>query len=100
MERDYAVFSGLALEKYFRAKFMESGDYTRIGGWWNRKGDVEIDIIVADELSETAIFCEVKRQPQKIDLALLESRKDAFLKATHQFKDYKIDIKGLSLEDM
>ncbi|MCQ2250957.1 MAG: ATP-binding protein [Bacteroidales bacterium] len=100
MERDYAVFSGLALEKYFRAKFMESGDYTRIGGWWNRKGDVEIDIIVADELSETAIFCEVKRQPQKIDLALLESRKDAFLKTTHQFKGYKIDVKGLSLEDM
>ncbi len=100
IERDYTVFSGIALEKYFRDRFMESGDYTRIGGWWNRKGDVESDIIAADELSETAIFCEVKRQPQKIDLALLESRKDAFLKTTHQFKGYKIDVKGLCLEDM
>lgn len=100
IERDYTVFSGIALEKYFREKFIESGDYTRIGGWWNRKGDVEIDIIAADELLESVTFYEVKRQSQKIDLALLESRKNEFLKATHQFKGYKIDIKGLSIEDM
>ena len=29
----------------FRAKFLEEGRYTRIGGWWDRKGENEIDLV-------------------------------------------------------
>lgn len=100
IERDYNVFSGLALEKYFKEVMMESNKYTRIGNWWNRKGDVEIDIISADELENTAEFYEVKRRKENFSPKLLEERKDAFLSATHQFKNYRIECKGLSIEDM
>ena len=49
---DYTTFSGIALERWFRQKMMESCRYKQIGGWWqpngvNSKGnkdDFEIDI--------------------------------------------------------
>jgi len=42
---NYETFSGLILEKYFRAKLIESKQFSDIGNYWNRKGENEIDII-------------------------------------------------------
>lgn len=44
--RDYNTFSGLMLERYFHRVAMESGEFTRIGRWWDRKGENEIDMIL------------------------------------------------------
>lgn len=98
--RDYDVFSGLALERYFTQLLIESKNYTRIGGWWNRKGEDEIDIIAEDEISQKATFFEVKRQNKKCDYQLLVEKKEHFLSATRQFKGYSITCESLSLEDM
>ena len=45
VRRDWNAFSGFALERYFTAKLSETGLYTCIGGWWDRKGENEIDLI-------------------------------------------------------
>ena len=39
ISRDYETFSGLMLERYFRRVLIETKSYTRIGGWWDRKGE-------------------------------------------------------------
>ena len=44
--RDYNTFSGLMLERYFHRVAMESGEFTRIGRWCDRKGENEIDMIL------------------------------------------------------
>ena len=44
--RDYNTFSGLMLERYFHRVAMESEEFTRIGRWWDRKGENEIDMIL------------------------------------------------------
>ena len=98
--RDYNTFSGLMLERYFHRVAMESGKFTRIGRWWDRKGENEIDMIAEDELTDSAIFYEIKRQKDDISLGVLKQKAEAFLLATHQFKEYKISYKGLSMEDM
>lgn len=49
LRRDYETFSGFALEGYFREKFVEERRYTKIGSWWDRKGENEIDLICEDE---------------------------------------------------
>ncbi|MDE6028483.1 MAG: ATPase, partial [Muribaculaceae bacterium] len=100
VRRDYTTFSGVALERYFRAKLMEREEYTRISGWWDRKGENEIDIIAENELEKTVAFFEVKRKERNIDLAILRSKADAFMKATHRFADYKKTFRGLCIEDM
>lgn len=98
--RDYEVFSGLSLEKYFTELLKESEKYTRIGGWWNRKGEDEIDIIAEDEISQSVTFFEVKRQHKRLELGKLEDKKNNFLAITKQYRGYEITCQGLSIDDM
>ena len=98
--RDYNTFSGLMLERYFHHVAMESEEYTRLGRWWDRKGENEIDMIAEDELSDRALFFEIKRQKDEISIGALKQKAEIFLGATHQFKDYEIGYEGLSMEDM
>ena len=98
--RDYNTFSGLMLERYFHQVAMESGEFTRIGRWWDRKGEHEIDMICEDELEDRAVFYEIKRQKEEISIGELKQKTEAMLRATGAFKDYKIGYEGLSMEEM
>lgn len=100
VERDYTTFSGLMLERYFHRVAMESGDYTRLGRWWDRHGENEIDMIGEDELADKATFYEIKRQKADISIGLLKKKAEVMLLATHEFKGYEIDYVGLSMEEM
>ena len=100
IRRDYETFSGITLERYFRSKLIEAHDITRLGNWWDRKGENEIDIITENELTDTATFYEVKRKKANINLEVLKEKAGCFLKATGAFKKYHIDFQGLSMEDM
>ena len=100
IDRDYKTFSGKMLEKYFRTKFIQSGNITNIGGYWDRKGENEIDLIVVNELDKQAQIIEIKRKVENIDLDVLRDKGVHFLRATGELKDYKITYLGLSMEDM
>lgn len=100
ISRDYETFSGLMLERYFRRVLVETKSYTRIGGWWDRKGENEIDIIAENELDDTAAFFEVKRNAANFSRPRLEEKAGAFLRATGEFKGYSLTYTGLSLADM
>ena len=100
INRDYETFSGLMLERYFRRVLMGRQSYTRIGGWWDRKGENEIDIVAENELNDEATFFEVKRKAGNIDLEVLEQKAATFLRATGEFKGYTLSYRGLSMDDM
>ena len=100
IERDYTTFSGLILERYFHRVAIESGKFTRIGRWWNRKGENEIDMVAEDELSDHVTFYEIKRQAEEISIGVLKQKAEVMLQATHEFKKYEISYKGLSMEEM
>ncbi len=100
VSRDYETFSGLMLERYFRRVLIEGQAYTRIGGWWDRKGENEIDIVAENELTREAAFFEVKRKAGNIDLKVLEQKAAAFMRATGKFEGYSISCRGLSMTDM
>ena len=100
IDRDYETFSGLMLERYFKRVLIERQVYTRIGGWWDRKGENEIDIVAENELDDTATFFEVKRKAENIDMEKLEAKAAAFMRATGEFKGYSLSYKGLSMTDM
>lgn len=100
INRDYETFSGLMLERYFRRVLIERQAYTRIGGWWDRKGENEIDIVAENELNNEATFFEVKRKAANIDIEVLKQKAAAFLRATGEFKGYDISYKALSMDDM
>lgn len=99
--RDYNTFSGICLERYFRKKLIEEKDITRIGAWWDRKGENEIDIITENELHKTLSFYEVKRNADNIRLGLLKKKAETFFLKNPKFaSEYSHEYIGLSLDDM
>jgi AAA+ ATPase superfamily predicted ATPase len=99
--RDYPVFSGFALERYFQKKMSEEGLWSRIGSWWDRKGEKEIDLIAESELDGRSIVCEVKRDKSRIDLDALKTKFAVFANAVGgKWKRAKPDFLALSMEDM
>lgn len=98
MEQQYEQFSGRTLEQYFQQKMMETGQYTLVGNWWDRKGVNEIDLIALNEFDKTGIVAEVKRQAQRISLKVLEEKTAAL--PPSDFGKYSLSMCGLSMEDM
>lgn len=99
-ERDFATVSGKSLESYFNEVLKESGAYTRLGYWHDRKGENEIDIIAEDELDNKIEFIEVKRQAKNFDENVLKAKSELFFKAVGTFKGYEVIYRGLSIDDM
>lgn len=98
--RDYPTFSGKILERYFRSQCVEQKRFTRIGGYWDRKGENEIDLIAVNELEKTAEIAEIKRNAEKINLDTLKEKTSRFCSATGELNDYKIELRALSMKDM
>ena len=99
VSRDWPVFSGIALERWHRETLVESGRFTRIGGWWDRDVENEIDIVAADDATKTASFFEVKRAERRYSPAALERKRDAFLRATGKFRGWRLSSGFLGLPD-
>ncbi len=95
--RDYPVFAGKMLEKYFIEKLAISGQYTKIGSWWDRKGENEIDIVALDEINKKADIFEVKLNKDKLKLNKLYAKSSSL---REQLKNYTFTYRGLSIEDM
>ena len=101
VKRDFPTYSGEALESYFRALFLERESYTRVGGWWDRKGENEIDLVAEDELKRKLDFYEAKRDVRDISLPLLESKSKAYFEKNGKPKSgWTVRYRGLSLKDM
>ncbi|MGL4332683.1 MAG: ATP-binding protein [Bacteroidales bacterium] len=100
IKRDYPTYTGKILERYFNEKYMEEKRFSRLGGFWDRKGHNEIDLIAVSEIRKKILFAEIKRNAANIDMKLLKEKADYFLRATGGLSDYEIDYAGLSMEDM
>lgn len=73
---------------------MESGEFTRMGHWWDRKGENENDMIAEDELSDRATFYEIKRQRDEISIGTLKQKAETMIRATGAFKAMRLTMKG------
>lgn len=100
IHRDYPTFSGLMLERYFRAKAKEIKLYTLIGHWWDRKGVNEVDMIAANEFDKTVAIYEIKRKRKNINYKALEEKASLILNSVDLFKGFKSECIGLDIADM
>jgi len=90
-------YMGRVLEDYFRQKIVEEEIYTEVGGYWNRKGDVEIDIIVLNDFDKKADVIELKRNPKKLDMNALKIKAETL---KDDLKSYDVRYRGLSMDDV
>lgn len=94
----YEQFTGRTLEQYFQAQAMETGRYSQVGNWWDRKGENEIDMIALNEFNHTGMIAEIKRNSRKISLTELQAKVEVLPPKT--FGEYTFSLCGLSIEDM
>jgi len=97
MSNYYEQFSGKTLERYFKEKLMETGDYTMVGNWWDRNGVNEIDLMALNEFDNKGVVAEIKRNPNKISISALEEKIQALPK---EFGKYNLSTMALSINDM
>jgi AAA+ ATPase superfamily predicted ATPase len=95
--RDYATYSGKFLEKYFVEQSKLSYAYNNIGSYWERGNQNEIDIVAVNDEKKTMLIVEVKRNPKKIDLKVLEGKAS---KLMAKYKLHNFEFQGFSLEDV
>jgi hypothetical protein len=100
VERDYATFSGIILERYFRDIFIEQGNITQIGSYWDRTGENEIDLIAINEIDKTAYIAEIKRNEKHISFNVLKEKTYNLINKNKFLNEYKIEYLGLSMKDM
>ena len=97
VQNEYNTYSGKFLEKYFIEKLKESHQFSQIGTYWEKGNKNEIDIVAVNEIEKTILIAEVKINPKKISLQKL---KEKSVKLMQKFPNYKIELKGFSLNDL
>lgn len=97
-------FSGYSLERYFWWKFVEDTSYVRMGGWWDRKGENEIDLVCeglqSGDEPPVLDFYEIKRDAARIDMNVLRRKSEAFFCKNPELRGCRVGFHGLSLKDM
>lgn len=96
--KNYEGFTGRTLERYFQDRVMETGQFTQVGNWWDRKGENEIDLIAINEFDRTGIAAEIKRNVHKISMTKLQQKIDMLPKK--DFGEYQLRLRSFSLDDM
>jgi AAA+ ATPase superfamily predicted ATPase len=98
VERDYPMYSGKILERYFTEKLVNQRRYSAIGTWWEKGNQNELDIVAVDDFNNTVLFAEVKRKKENISISVLQKKAGNLLRS--QLKEYAAEYVGFSMEDM
>lgn len=96
VERDYATWSGRILERFFHELYAASGNYNRIGSYWERGNKNEIDLIAINDIKKEIVIAEIKVNKNRINLNELEKKAKNLL-MNHQ--GYKVNFRALGVDD-
>lgn len=94
------TFLGRTLERWFIETYRRAYRWEIVGGWWDKNGQNEIDIVAINTSEEKIEFVEVKRNPGKYDESKLKLKATAFLRDNTKLADYEMSYRGLSIEDI
>lgn len=96
VERDYATWSGRILERFFHELYAASGNYNRIGSYWERGNKNEIDLVAVNDLRKELVIAEIKANKNRINLAELERKAKNLVSA---YPGYRVEFRALGVED-
>lgn len=97
IKRDYNVYSGKMLERYFTEKLKLEGNYSAIGSYWEKGNKNEIDIVALNEIEKKIEIIDIKRNPANININDLKIRASNLVK---KLPDFTPEYRSLSLNDM
>ncbi len=95
----YSQYAGYWLQRLFEDIYREGGKCTRLGSYWERGFQNEIDLVAIDDSKNKIVVAEIKMQKKNIRRELLKHKTGNLLTNLH-LNDYKIHYRYLSLEDL
>jgi hypothetical protein len=96
-QEQYSQFAGYWLERLFADIYMQSGEYNRVGSYWESGFTNEIDLVAVNDAAKLMVLAEVKLQKKNIRKEQLVHKAS---KLRVQYPDYKFEYRYLSLEDL
>lgn len=96
VERDYSIWSGRILERFFHDLYAASGNYNRIGSYWERGNKNEIDLVAVNDMRKELVIAEIKANKGRINLAELEKKAKGLVS---DYQGYSIEFRALGVED-
>jgi hypothetical protein len=97
VKRDYSTYCGWILEKFFRELFAASGKFNKIGSYWGRDSQNEIDLVAINDMKKKIVLAEIKFKKRKIDIDTL---KEKSVKLLRTYPNYKSEFLALSFADI
>lgn len=97
VQKGFAEYCDLSLPLYFVKRLEESGEYSCIGGWWDHRGDNDIDLIALDEEHKKALIAGVARMPKQVNISLLTQKAVVLNEA---LEGYETEYRALTFEDI
>lgn len=93
----FPAWSGRILKRFYRRHFESLDCFTEVGPWWDRKGLHEIDLLTVDGRTRTLVFCDIRRDETKAELAALRGKAAEFLRLNPKYASYRAVYRKLSL---
>lgn len=97
LQRDFSTYKGKILEDFYRDLFISMGDYNKVGCFWDRKGENEIDMIAVNEFDKKLVIAEIKLNKDKINKTVLKEKSLVLLA---DYPKYSVEYLSLSLDDI
>ncbi len=86
IRRDYASYSGRILEKFFHDLFADTGKYNRIGSYWERGNQNEIDLVAINDMKKIIVIAEIKTNVSKANIKILKQKSTRLLTTYSGYK--------------
>jgi len=97
IRRDYDTYCGVLLERCFHELLAETGRFNRIGAYWERGNQNEIDLVAVNDMKKQILLADIKLNKAKLSIGSLKDKASGVLAS---YPDYKVEWQGLSLESM
>lgn len=98
--RHLPEFLGKVLEQWFIADYRSDFHWDDVGGWWDKNGVNEIDLVAVNSETQQLEIAEVKLNARRYEEMKLQMKAEAFLKANPKLRDYTLTLRGLSPADI
>ncbi len=93
-------FLGRSLERWFLSSYLANAQWESVGGWWDKQGINEIDVVAVSRSAQKIEIAEVKLNSKKYDEVKVRMKAEAFLQANKSLQNFDLSIRGLSADDM
>ena len=97
IQRDYPVHCGRLMEKCFHELLAETGNYNRIGSYWERGNQNEIDLVALNDMKKTITIADIKLNKSKLSVEGLKRRAQGLIAS---YPRHQPEWLGLSVENI